>query len=96
MKVNITQRLQGDPSLLDLLKRIAYQVNTLSEGFISAKYTAQSDPPTTGKWSQGDEVANHSPVEQGVDGSKYIVRSWICTESGEPGTWCESRTLTGN
>ena len=96
MKVNITQRLKGDPDLIDLLRRIAYQVNTLSEGAISAHYTALTAPPTSGKWSQGDEVKNSQPTEQGTAGSKYIVQGWRCVVSGSPGTWVQIRALTGN
>jgi len=96
MKVNITQRLKADPDLIDLLRRIAYQVNTLSEGAISAKYNALTAPPTTGQWAQGDEVTNSTPTELGTAGSKYIVQGWRCVVSGSPGTWVQIRALTGN
>jgi hypothetical protein len=52
--------------------------------------------PTTGTWGQGDMVKNTNPVEAGTASSKYVVIGWICTVSGEPGTWLPMRTLTGN
>lgn len=52
--------------------------------------------PTTGTWKIGDFVRNSNPSEQGVATSKYVIQGWICTASGSPGTWLESRTLTGN
>lgn len=95
MKVNITQRLKADADLLDLLRRMAYQINTLSEGSMAAKYTARTAPPTTGKWAQGDEVANSAPTVAGTSGSQYVVTGWKCVSGGEPGTWVDMRTLTG-
>lgn len=96
MKVNITPRLRADADLLDLLKRMAYQINTLSEGSISARYTALTAAPTAGKWAQGDEVANSAPTVLGAAGSQYVVTGWKCVAGGEPGTWVQMRTLTGS
>ncbi len=97
MKINTSQRLPGiDPDLYDLLKRIAVQLNGISEGAISAHYTAYTAPPTTGRWAQGDFQRNSAPVEAGVALSKYVVLGWICTVGGEPGTWLECRVPTGN
>lgn len=95
-KINITQRVNADPNLFDLLRRIAYQLNLLSEGAISAKYNALAAPPTSGKWARGDWVENSAPSELGATGAKYVVQGWRCTVSGEPGTWMAARTLTGN
>lgn len=96
MKINITQRINAEPNLIELLKRIAYQVNLLSEGAICAKYNAAIAAPTTGRWMQGDWIENSEPVEMGMAGGKYIIGGWRCTVSGSPGTWLQSRSLTGN
>lgn len=52
--------------------------------------------PTTDVWKQGDFVKNSAPTELGTAGTKYVIKGWICVTSGEPGTWVQSRTLTGN
>lgn len=96
MKINVTQRISAEPNLLDLLKRIAYQVNLLSEGAIAARYNAATAAPTTGRWAQGDWIENSAPAEIGTAGGKYIVNGWRCVVSGTPGTWLQSRSLTGN
>lgn len=96
MKINVTQRITAEPNLLDLLKRIAYQVNLLSEGSISARYNAAIAPPTTGRWAQGDRLTNSAPAELGTAGSKYVITDWLCVASGTPGTWIQLRSLTGN
>lgn len=95
MKINTTQRFSGDINLIEAVKRIAYQLNLLSEGFISAKYTAQTSPPV-GRFQKGDQITNSNPTELGTSGQKYIITGWICTVSGEPATWREMRVLTGN
>lgn len=96
MKINVTQRAGLDPSLYDLLKRIAYQLNALSEGTLAATYNAQTAAPTTGTWAQGDFIRNSTPSEAGTAGSKYVVLGFLCTVSGTPGTWVQTRALTGN
>lgn len=58
--------------------------------------TSSSSSSSTGTWKIGDFVKNSNPSELGIAGSKYIIHGWICTASGSPGTWFESRTLTGN
>jgi hypothetical protein len=60
------------------------------------RYIAGSAAPTTNTWDQGDYVMNNFPTEQGTAGSKYIVRGWMCTVAGTPGTWVQDRGLTGN
>lgn len=96
MKINITQRLDAEPNLIDLLKRIAYQVNLVSEGSLAGTYNASTAAPTTGTWAKGDFIRNSNPSELGSAGSKYVVKGWICVTGGTPGTWVQSRTLTGN
>ena len=74
----------------------AQQVNGVSEGRIAAATNADTAAPTTGVWNQGDFLRNSTPTEAGSAASKYVVLGWVCVASGEPGTWCECRALTGN
>ena len=76
--------------------RLAQQVNALSEGGLSAVHNAAINAPTAGKFVAGDVIRNAAPSESGTAGSKYVVTGWICTVSGSPGTWVETRSLTGN
>ncbi|WP_124749249.1 hypothetical protein [Burkholderia stagnalis] len=55
-----------------------------------------SNPPTVGTWPLGKYIANYAPAETGTAGSKYIVRGWVCTAAGTPGTWLPLRAATGN
>lgn len=75
---------------------LAQQINQLSEGQHVARYNAATAAPTTGQWAQGDFIANAEPAELGTAGSMYVVDGWRCVAAGEPGTWVESRSLTGN
>jgi hypothetical protein len=79
-----------------LYRKTAQQVNQLSEGLMVASYNAGMAAPTTGTWAVGDFVKNSAPAEAGVAGSKYIVAGWTCLVAGTPGTWVQSRYLTGN
>lgn len=97
MKLNTQPRIQtNDPRLYELLRDAAIQVNGLSEGRITATYNAYTAAPTTGVWAQGDFLRNSAPSELGSSSSKYVILGWICTVSGEPGTWLQCRVLTGN
>lgn len=96
MKLNIQPRANVDAETTRWFKEIARQVNAMSEGAISAKYTAGTAAPTTGTWSQGDLAFNATPTELGVAGSKYVITQWVCVASGTPGTWVACRSLTGN
>lgn len=97
MKLNTQPRIQtNDPRLYELLRDAAIQVNGLSEGRITATYNAYTAAPTTGVWAQGDFLRNSAPSELGSSSSKYVVLGWVCTVSGEPGTWLQCRVLTGN
>lgn len=100
-------RLPVDPRLpLDVLALVrqlsalytpmATQLNGLSEGRITQVTNATTAAPTTGVWTQGDLIRNSAPAEAGTAGSKYVITGWLCTASGEPGTWVEQRCLTGN
>lgn len=75
---------------------LAEQVNAVSEGRLVGTYNATTAPPTQGDYAQGDFVRNSAPVEAGAATSKYVILGWVCTVSGNPGTWLECRTLTGN
>lgn len=46
-------------------------------------------------WTRGSYLANPTPAELGTAGSKYVIKGWICTVSGRPGTWAQCRALTG-
>lgn len=102
-------KIQDDPRLplkwdyVDLRKRLtilwrdlAQQVNGLSEGAISASYNAQTAAPTQGTYGHGDFIPNKEPTELGSTSSKYIITGWTCVAAGSPGTWVETRALTGN
>lgn len=97
MKLNTQPRIQtNDPRLYELIRDISVQVNGLSEGRVTATYNAYTAAPTTGVWAQGDFLKNSAPSELGSSSSKYVILGWICTVSGEPGTWLQCRVLTGN
>lgn len=95
-KLNVTPRTNEDAETTRWYRQIALQVNGLSEGKASANYGASAAAPTTGTWAQGDFVKNSNPTELGTAGNKYVLMGWICTAGGTPGTWLQSRTLTGN
>ena len=82
--------------LTRILREIAQQLNSLSEGRVFATYNANTAAPTTGDYFQGDYVKNSEPAEAGSGGSKYVILGWVCVASGTPGTWNECRVLTGN
>lgn len=78
-----------------LMRDIEVKVNGLAEGRLSARHNAQTAAPTTGQHAAGDFVPNSAPTVAGGGGSQYVITGWICTASGEPGTWVECRALTG-
>lgn len=82
-------------SLTDRLRETAVKVNGLASGRVAAKENTYTAAPTTGDWTQGDEVKNSAPTELGSAGSRYVVLGWVCVASGSPGTWKECRCLTG-
>lgn len=82
--------------LIDFLRKMATQLNLLSEGNASAVTNAYTAAPTTGTYNVGDFILNSAPVEAGSAGSKYIIHGWQCVTAGTPGTWKECRFLTGN
>ena len=90
------QKVYDQSWLAQAFQTIERQVNATSEGRIVGSYNARTAAPTTGVWQQGDEVRNIKPVVTGTTGGMYVVRAWICVVGGEPGTWEEERTYTGN
>ena len=96
MKLNTSPRLNADTGLIRELRDHAQQVNALSEGRMSARYTASTAAPTTGQHAQGDFVANTTPTELGAPGSAYVIHGWQCVSGGAPGTWVQCRFLTGS
>lgn len=94
MKIPLTRIAGENPDLYH--RRLADQINATSEGRIAGAYNAATAAPTTGTWQRGDEIRNSAPSELGTVGSKYVVRGWICTVAGTPGTWLQERVLTGN
>jgi hypothetical protein len=79
----------------EILRDIEIKVNGLADGRITATHNAQTAAPTTGAHAVGDFVRNSAPVVAGAPGSQYVILGWLCTVSGEPGTWVQCRTLTG-
>lgn len=92
--------LRDFPSLVRQLTtlwgQLVTQVNLLSEGYIQAATNAATSAPTAGDYRQGDTVRNLAPIEAGSPGSAYVITGWICVADGNPGTWVECRSLTGN
>lgn len=96
-RLNTTPRVGvNDPVLQRELREHALQVNNLTEGRITAVTNATTAAPTDGPHKQGDFVRNSAPTELGSGGSKYVIYGWVCVTSGTPGTWVQSRFLTGN
>lgn len=82
-------------AIRDEFRRHAIQVNQVSEGRIDGHYNARSSIPT-GAGANGDKVWKAPVSEEGAVQARYVIIGWICTASGDPGTWREMRVLTGN
>ena len=82
-------------ALKTVLRRLTTRVNALADGQISAIDNAALVAPTTGTYAQGDFIRNKQPTVLGAASSQYIVIGWTCTVAGSPGTFVETRTLTG-
>lgn len=96
VKADSLQQSYNRSNLFDILGAICSQLNGFTEGRIENRHNALTAAPTTGTYMQGDFIANSAPSEAGTVGGKYIVIGWICTVSGEPGTFKDARVLTGN
>lgn len=102
MRINPELRLPAD--LIQLIRHLTgewrtacTQINQLSEGQVVAATNAATAAPTGSavNYNQGDFIRNSAPAVAGTAGSRYVVMGWVCVASGAPGTWAESRTLTG-
>lgn len=82
--------------LVELFRDVARKVNALARGSFAAMDNTATAAPTTGTHAQGDFVANSNRVELGMVGFRYVVMGWVCVAGGTPGTWVQSRALTGN
>lgn len=82
-------------TLAQIFPRFAVQLNSVSEGRIAGSHNAAAAPPATGLYQAGDYVRNSAPVVQGAAGGQYVLKGWICVQSGEPGIWAEDRGVTG-
>ena len=104
MKLDPSPRFSADDGRLYqklsiLFRSIAQQVNDLSEGRITANYSAQAAMPTAGTWQKGDFIRNTTPTVTGGAGNKYVIFGWSRITSGSANVldtdWVEVRTLTG-
>ena len=98
MRLNLFQRVPAQYNqqvISKLFQEIQGQLNSLSEGRLSAKYNAVSSAPTAGDYAVGDIVQNSAPEEVGSASSKYILMGWMCVDV-DPLTFKELRCLTGN
>ena len=81
---------QTDRELQDLKNKWT----TMYQGRLAGHFSSTA-APTGGKYMAGDIVRNSAPAVAGGAGSQYVIIGWICTATGNPGTWVEMRTLTG-
>lgn len=95
LPINATDVKSLYPALTKFMRETAQKVNQVASGTFAGYDGAGTAAPTTGTWAQGDFVKNRNPTVAGGGGSQYVILGWICVAGGEPGTWAESRTLTG-
>jgi hypothetical protein len=96
VKVSTQPKGAKDPGLKSELVDHAILLNLLTDGRLAGTNNATTAAPTSGTHAQGDVVRNSAPTELGTAGSKYVVLGWICVAGGTPGTWLQTRVLTGN
>ncbi len=82
--------------LANLFRQISAKVNGIGDGKIAAGDLVAASVPTTGTYAQGDFVKNSAPTELGTAGSKYTIDGWVSVVGGNPGTFVQRRSLTGN
>lgn len=82
-------------ALTQIFPRFAMQLNNVSEGRIAGSHNATEAPPVAGLYQAGDYLRNSKPVVLGAAGGQYVLKGWVCVQSGEPGTWVEDRGVTG-
>lgn len=83
-----------------ILRAVMGQVNPLSEGRISARYSAQVSVPSSVAADVGDVIWDSNPTVRGSVSpglaASYVRLGWVCTvESPTNATWQEMRVLTG-
>lgn len=83
-------------SMSQIIRTICQQVNTLSEGKITARYQSQVSAPSSVPAAVGDLVWDSNATVQGTAGSQFVRYAWICV-AGSPTapTFVELRSLTG-
>jgi hypothetical protein len=84
----------------EIIRAICQQVNTLSEGRITARYQAQSSVPSSVAAQVGDVTWDSNTTVRGSVApgvaSSYVRIGWVCTvASPTNATWQEMRVLTG-
>lgn len=94
-QIPIPARSDFVPTLQGIVSKIHQKLNALAGGRIVSHDSATTAAPTSGTWAAGDYVRNTAPAELGTAGSKYVIMGWVCVSGGTPGTWKDSRTLTG-
>jgi hypothetical protein len=88
-------------ALSEIIRAVCSQVNTLSEGRITARYQAQESVPTSVAAAVGDIIWDsnatvRASVAPGIAAS-YVRLGWICNvESPTNATFQEMRVLTGS
>ena len=82
--------------LYRLLADVARKVNAMAAGQVLGLDGGATSVPTAGTWAQGDTVRNPNPTVQGTAGAQYVITGWLCVAGGTPGTWVQTRVLTGN
>lgn len=99
LDLKVSEKYEKAP-LSEIIRVICTQVNTLSEGRISARYQAQASVPSSVAAAVGDIVWDSNctvrgSVAPGIAAS-YVRMGWVCTV-GSPtnATWQEMRVLTG-
>jgi len=87
-------------TLADIIRTICNQVNTLSEGKISARYQAQVSVPVSVGAGVGDFVWDSNTTVRGSvspgNAASYVRLGWVCNVADPTNpTWQEMRVLTG-
>jgi hypothetical protein len=88
-------------ALAEIIRAVCQQVNTLSEGGITARYQAQESVPSSVAAAVGDIIWDsnatvRASVAPGIAAS-YVRMGWVCTvESPTNATFQEMRVLTGS
>jgi hypothetical protein len=85
----------------EIIRAICNQVNTLSEGKLTARYNAQESMPssvaTAVSFAVGDFIPDANCTVRGSAGSQYVRSGWrvVSPGTGATATFVEVRELTG-